>query len=77
MDTKKELLAKLLCESIMNHLEYSHINFKKELETLALTVLSEIQKIVKNKKLDDSEAMEEIVCIFEKYNLDFGNRHDY
>ena len=77
METKKELLAKLLSEAIICYLEYTQFDFQNEIEKVAVTVLSEIQKTVKNHRLNDTEAMEEIVCIFEKYNLDFGCRHDY
>ncbi len=77
MDIKKELLSKLLSESIMSYLDFTHTDFKEKIEKEAIAALSEIQEIVKNSELDDSEAIEEIICIFEKYNLDFGSRHDY
>ena len=40
-------------------------------------MLSEIQKVIKNEAYSDFEAIEEIVCIFEKYDIDFGNCHDF
>ena len=43
----------------------------------ATKMLGEIQEIIKNESYSDFEAIEEIVCIFEKYNIDFGSRHDF
>ena len=40
-------------------------------------MLSEIQRVIKDENYSDSDAMEEIVCIFEKYNIDSGFRHDF
>ena len=46
-------------------------------DTTATTMLGEIQQVIKNQEYSDFEAIEEIVCIFEKYNIDFGGRHDF
>ena len=40
-------------------------------------MLSEIQKVIQNESYSDFDAIEEIVCIFEKYNIDSGFRHDF
>ena len=40
-------------------------------------MLYEIQNVIKNEDYSDFEAIEQIVCIFEKYNIDFGVRHDF
>lgn len=40
-------------------------------------MLCEIQNIIKNDSYSDFEAMEEIICIFEKHNIDYGYRHDF
>lgn len=34
-------------------------------------------KIIQNEKYSDFEAIEAIVCVFEKYGIDFGGRHDF
>ena len=46
-------------------------------DTTATMMLGEIQKVIKDEKYSDFEAVEEIVCIFEKYKIDFGSRHDF
>ncbi|MBQ7718805.1 MAG: hypothetical protein IJT38_05840 [Clostridia bacterium] len=46
-------------------------------ETTAIKALREIQGVIANDDLSDFDAVEEIVCIFEKYRLDFGFRHDF
>lgn len=46
-------------------------------DTTAIKALSEIQEIINNDCLSDFDAMEQIVVVFEKYNLDAGARHDF
>ncbi|MGM9936423.1 MAG: hypothetical protein ACI38A_03675 [Candidatus Ornithomonoglobus sp.] len=40
-------------------------------------VINEIQEVLRNEDYSDFDAIEEIVCIFEKYGLDAGSRHDF
>jgi len=77
MSIRKELLSKIISEAIINCPDFTDINFNLEAEKSSLLALSEIQKIVKNDELSDYDAIEEIIDIFEKYNLDSGNRHDW
>ena len=44
---------------------------------MAIKALSEIKSIINNKEKEDFEAVEKIVCVFEKYNIDRGGRHDF
>ena len=46
-------------------------------DTIAIKALSEIQEIIHNEKKSDFEIVDEIVYVFEKYNIDFGGCHDY
>lgn len=46
-------------------------------DTTAIKALSEIQQVLYADELDDFEMVEEIVLIFEKYNLDAGSCHDF
>ncbi len=39
--------------------------------------LKEIQSAIKNKELDDFDAVEEIVDIMLEYGWDTGDRHDF
>lgn len=40
-------------------------------------MLDEIVKVIRNDDIDDFFAVEEIVCIFEKYGISAGTRHDF
>ena len=40
-------------------------------------MLVEIQNIIKNDKYSDFEIVEKIVCVFEKFKIDFGGCHDF
>ena len=42
-----------------------------------LTALSEIRCVIQNDTLSDFETVERIICIFEKYNINAGVRHDF
>jgi len=75
MKLKTELLSKELANCIANTLQ--DIDADKIADTMAINALSEIKDIIINPQLSDFEAIEEIVCVFEKYNIDFGNRHDF
>ncbi len=74
MNIKLELLEN---EIIRNRLENIDIDINQIAQTTAISALSEIQRVVQNDKLSDFDAMEEIVLIFEKYNMDCGVRHDF
>ena len=44
------------------------------------TILSEIQKIVRDNTIDDPECfmkVEELVCLFEREEISAGSRHDF
>ena len=75
MKLKTELLSKELANCIANTLQ--DIDADKIADTTAICALSEIKDIIKNPQLSDFEVIEEIVCVFEKYNIDFGSRHDF
>ena len=77
MNIKTELLKDYMINFIKFKIEDFEIDASKVADTTAIQMLSEIQSVVKNVDYSDFEAMEEIVCIFEKYNIDFGLRHDF
>ena len=58
------------CEKILCFLE----SYEQQSEILCL---KEIQAVLKNSELDDFEAMEEIVCILNRYGWNTGSRHDF
>lgn len=58
------------CQELLQLLE----QYEQGSETLCL---KEIQAIIKNSEADDFEAIEEIVCILNKYGWNTGSRHDF
>ncbi|MBO4898639.1 MAG: hypothetical protein J5590_10115 [Clostridia bacterium] len=77
MEIKLDLLKKHICDTINNQLCDFEIDVNEIANTTAVMALFEIQKTLKNTDLSDFEVVEEIVCVFEKYNLDCGARHDF
>ncbi len=77
MDIKLELLKRYISDYINSNLEDFEIDASQIADTVATNMLREIQSIIKNENYSDSEAIEEIVCIFEKYRINFGFRHNF
>ena len=77
MKIKTELLKSYIADTILEHIEDLEIDVDKIADTVAIKMLAEIQEILKNDNYSDFEIVEEIVCIFEKYNIDFGACHDF
>ena len=55
----------------------SKVNVTELIQSKAVRYLTEIQEILKNERLSDFGAIEDIVCVFKKYGLDAGIRHDF
>ncbi len=77
MNVKVELLKSYISDFVNEKIDDFEIDASQIADTTATQMLSKIQKIIKDESYSDFEAMEEIVCIFEKYNIDFGSRHDF
>ena len=77
MNIKTELLKSRIIDFIKYKFEDFEIDASEIANTTAIQMLEEIQKVIKNKDFSDFEAIEEIVCIFEKYHVDYGYRHDF
>ena len=77
MDIKLELLKRRIWYMINNSLSMFEIDADEIADTTAIQVLDEIKKVIGNDDLDDFYAVEEIVCIFEKYGISAGGRHDF
>ncbi len=77
MNIKTDLLKGYITEFINSHINDFGIDADKITDSVATKALAEIQGIIKNDDLDDFEIVEEIVCIFEKYNIDAGGCHDF
>ena len=76
MNVKLELLKSYICDFVNHNLEDFEIDASQIADTTATQMLSQIQKVIQNENYSDFEAMEEIVCIFEKYKINAGCRHD-
>ena len=77
MNIKLELLQNAIFDAISEKLSYMEIDTDKIADTTAIRALSEIKEIINDEKKSDFDAIEEIVCVFEKYNIDIGGRHDF
>lgn len=77
MDIKLELLKDHITDFIKCRLEDFEIDASQIVDTTATKMLAEIQKVIKDENYSDFDAIEEIVCIFEKYNISAGVRHDF
>ena len=77
MNIKLELLKGTIHDIINSRLDDFEIDADEITDTTAIKALSEIQQIISNDDYDDFGAVERIICVFEKYHLDFGGRHDF
>ena len=77
MKMKLELLKNQISEFINDRIEDFEIDASEIANSVAIQMLAEIQKVIQNEDYSDFEAIEEIVCIFEKYNIDAGSCHDF
>ena len=77
MNIKTELLRNYLAEFVKSETEDFEIDASQIADTTAIQMLSKIQTVIKNESYSDFDVVEKIVCIFEKYNIDSGSRHDF
>ena len=78
MNIKLEIFAGAVTDAINSTIKYADIDADKIVDTVAINALREIQAAVQNDNIEeDFDLVEEIVCIFEKYNINAGNRHDF
>ena len=77
MQLKRELLKGAICDAVTAGLEHIEIDANSIADTTAIKALSEIKAIINDDTKSDFDAIEEIVCIFEKYNISIDCRHDF
>ncbi len=77
MKFKTDLLKNYISEYINQNIDDFIFDECKIADTTAINILAEIQSIIKKDEYSDFEIVEEIICIFEKYNIDFGNCHNF
>ncbi len=77
MNIKTEIIKAYVSDMICNSISDFDIDADKIVNTKAVEMLEEIQKILKNDRLDDFEMIDEIVCVFYRNNIDAGGCHDF
>lgn len=77
MNIKSELLLNSISDMIIQNLNSIDIDADKISDTAAINALSDIQRVIQNNNISDFDAVEQIVCIFEKYKISAGTRHDF
>lgn len=77
MTIKTELLKRYICDMVNGQIVDFEIDADKIADTTAIKIVEEIRKIIQNESYSDFEMVEEIVCVFEKYNIDTGSCHDF
>ena len=77
MNIKLELLKNEIAELVLQNMYRLNIDADSIADSTAIHALSEIREVIQNNSLSDFEAVESIVCIFEKYNISTGARHDF
>ena len=77
MNVKTELLKAYISDYINYKIEDFDIDANKIADTTAISMLIEIQNILKNDTYTDFEIVDKIIYVFNKYNIDCGNPHDF
>ena len=78
MEIELELFSWAVADAVKKAIRYETIDVDLAIHTAALDAIKEIQKVLKDETIeDDFEVVEEIVCIFEKYQISAGGRHDF
>ena len=76
MNIKVELLKNYISDCVNQNINDFEIDANKITDSVAIKALSEIQNILITDNSDE-EIAEQIVEVFEKYNLNFGSCHNY
>ena len=77
MNIKLELISRELVDFMVRNLENLDMDIDKMADTTAINLIGEIQAVIMDNLKSDFDVVEEIVCIFEKYNVNAGCRHDF
>ncbi len=77
MDIKLQLLRAYVSDFVKDRLDDLVVDANEIANTVAIDALSEIQKIIQDDTCSDFDAVEKIVCVFEKYSISAGSRHNF
>ena len=75
-------ISEAIYETIRTHVAYDALNeldidVNEIVNTMAIKGLTEIYNVVQKNKISDSDAIEKIVSIFEKYDISVFSRRDF
>ena len=76
MNIKLELLKDHITYFINSRLDDFDIDADKIADSIAISVLAEIQNVIKDNKNTDFDVVEKIVSLLESNGIDCGSRHD-
>lgn len=77
MDLVLELASEPVLQKIAEKVVDIKVDVNEVVQTTALTVLNEIKKIIGDESKDEFEKIENIVRVFENYNIDTNGCCDY
>ena len=76
MTVKAALLKRYICNYGLSYISDFEIDENGIIDTMAIKILKKIQQIIKEES-SDFDKIEEIVCLFEEYDIDAGACHDF
>ena len=77
MDLKLEVFSYAIADAINSAIQRIHVD-TTDIHSVAFSVLNEIKVILADENIEeDFDVVEEIVRVFEKYNISTGGRHDF
>ena len=77
MDLVLELASEPVLQKIAEKVVDIKVDVNEVVQTTALTVLNEIKKIIGDESKGEFEKIENIVRVFENYNIDTNGCCDY
>ncbi len=77
MKIKTELVKGYIADAICQQLTDFEIDESKVADSRAIIILDAVREILCREGLSDFEIVDEIVMLFNRYNIDCGNCHDF
>ena len=77
VELSDELICQYIGKSVIDCIRALEIDFKTVAQTTALSALAEIKAIIQKNELSDFMMVDEIVNVFNKYNISSGSCHDF
>lgn len=77
MGIERDLLADAISKLVIKYLEETDNGINRIVQTQAIVIIEEIQKTISDSSLDNSQALEQIIRIFEENKLPVGYRRNF